>query len=198
MVKEPLYEFDALAREELGAICGVDEAGRGPLAGPVCCAAVVLSPDTRFDWLDDSKKVTSLRREKLYDEIISKALEWHVELIDNNVIDEINILNATLLGMKKCIEAVSCDAALIDGNRVPQTDVRCLSVVKGDSKSASVAAASIIAKVTRDRFMTELAAKYPMYGFDSHKGYPTKAHYDAIRQWGITEYHRKSFLKKIH
>ena len=198
MVKEELYVFDAGLRSELGVFCGVDEAGRGPLAGPVCCAAVILKPESRFEWLDDSKKVTPARRDSLFDEIKREAQDWHVELIDNNVIDEINILNATMLGMKRCIEALGCQAAAIDGNRVPDTAARCLSIVKGDSKSASVAAASILAKVTRDRFMEELSEKYPQYGFSSHKGYPTKAHYEAIRRYGITEYHRRSFLKTLH
>ena len=198
MVKEELYTYDDELRAELGTFCGVDEAGRGPLAGPVCCAAVVLRPDSRFEWLDDSKKVTALRREALFEQIRSEASDYHIELIDNETIDEINILEATMLGMKRCIEAIGCSAAAIDGNRVPQTDARCVSVIKGDAHSASIAAASILAKVTRDRYMEELAARYPQYGFDKHKGYPTKAHYEAIRRYGITEHHRRSFLKNLH
>ena len=198
MVKEELYVFDGELRSRLGVFCGVDEAGRGPLAGPVCCAAVILKDASRFDWLDDSKKVTKSRREELYGEITAQAEAWHVELIDNDTIDEINILEATMLGMKKCIEALGCGAAAIDGNRAPKTAAECVTVVKGDAKSASIAAASILAKVTRDRFMDELAEKYPQYGFEKHRGYPTKAHYEAIRQYGITEFHRRSFLKKIH
>ncbi|MBP1555010.1 MAG: ribonuclease HII, partial [Oscillospiraceae bacterium] len=185
MVKEELYSYDDGLRTELGVFCGVDEAGRGPLAGPVCCAAVVLRPESRFEWLDDSKKVTALRREALFDEITKEAAAYHIELIDNETIDEINILAATMLGMKKCIEALGCAAAAIDGNRVPQTEARCVSVIKGDAHSASIAAASILAKVTRDRFMDELAERYPQYGFEKHKGYPTKAHYEAIRKHGI-------------
>ncbi|MBP0986084.1 MAG: ribonuclease HII, partial [Oscillospiraceae bacterium] len=165
---------------------------------PVCCAAVVLRPESRFEWLDDSKKVTALRREALFDEITKEAAAYHIELIDNETIDEINILAATMLGMKKCIEALGCAAAAIDGNRVPQTEARCMSVIKGDAHSASIAAASILAKVTRDRFMDELAERYPQYGFEKHKGYPTKAHYEAIRKHGITEYHRRSFLRNLH
>jgi ribonuclease HII len=198
MVKEELYSYDDGLRTELGAFCGVDEAGRGPLAGPVCCAAVVLRPESRFEWLDDSKKVTALRREALFDEITKEAAAYHIELIDNETIDEINILAATMLGMKRCIETLGCSAAAIDGNRVPQTEARCVSVIKGDAHSASIAAASILAKVTRDRFMDELAERYPQYGFEKHKGYPTKAHYEAIRKYGITEYHRRSFLRNLH
>lgn len=198
MVKEEIYTYDAELRSELGVFCGVDEAGRGPLAGPVCCAAVILDQDTRFEWLDDSKKVSKKRREQLFDQIKEQAVSWHVELIDNDTIDEINILEATMLGMKKCIEAIGCQAAVVDGNRVPECAAKCVSIIKGDARSASVAAASILAKVTRDRFMESAAEVYPMYGFEKHKGYPTKAHYEAIRKYGITDLHRKSFLKRIH
>ena len=198
MIKEELYSFDEEYRQKYGTVCGVDEAGRGPLAGPVCCAAVLLSPESRFEWLDDSKKVTAKRREQLFSEIKEKAIAYHIELIDNKVIDEVNILQATLLGMKKCIEALKCDFALIDGNSIPETELLCQSIIKGDSKSASIAAASILAKVTRDTFMDKLAEEYPEYGFEKHKGYPTKAHYEAIRIFGPTQYHRKTFLRKIH
>lgn len=198
MVKEELYSYDRELRSGLGVFCGVDEAGRGPLAGPVCCAAVILRQESRFDWLDDSKKVTALRREALFEQIEKEAEAFHIELIDNETIDEINILQATMLGMKRCIEALGCGAAAVDGNRVPDTAARCISVIKGDAHSASIAAASILAKVTRDRFMDELDRQYPQYGFGSHKGYPTKAHYEAIRRYGITEYHRRSFLKNLH
>ena len=188
-------------RNAHGIFCGVDEAGRGPLAGPVATAAVILAPDTRFDFLNDSKKVTEKRRELLYDEIIREAVAWHVELVDNRMIDEINILQATMYGMTKCIEAVAGQGAVfavIDGNRTPETEIPCEAVVKGDATSASIAAASILAKVTRDRFMTKLAEEYPGYGFEVHKGYPTKAHYEAIRNLGVTPYHRMTFLKKMH
>ena len=197
-MKEELYSYDCELRSGLGVFCGVDEAGRGPLAGPVCCAAVILHPESRFDWLDDSKKVTALRREALFEQIEKEAEAFHIELIDNETIDEINILQATMLGMKRCIEALGCGAAAVDGNRVPDTAARCISVIKGDAHSASIAAAAILAKVTRDRFMDELDRQYPQYGFGSHKGYPTKAHYEAIRRYGITEYHRRSFLKNLH
>jgi ribonuclease HII len=198
MIKEELYQFDDEQRERFGIICGVDEAGRGPLAGPVCCAAVILPSDIRFEWLDDSKKVTPKRREKLFDEIKTNALAFHIELVDNDTIDSINILQATMLGMKKCIEALQCDQALIDGNSVPNSNVPCTSIIKGDSKSASIAAASVLAKVTRDRYMDRLAEEYPQYGFDKNKGYPTKSHYEAIRTYGPTKFHRKTFLRKIH
>ena len=198
MVREELYSYDDGLRTELGAFCGVDEAGRGPLAGPVCCAAVVLRPESRFEWLDDSKKVTALRREALFDEITKEAAAYHIELIDNETIDEINILAATMLGMKKCIEALGCAAAAIDGNRVPQTEARCVSVIKGDAHSASIAAASILAKVSRDRYMYEMAEAYPQYEFDKHKGYGTKLHYERLRQFGPSPIHRMSFLKKMH
>ena len=168
------------------------------MAGPVCCAAVILSPEQRYDWLDDSKKVSQKRREQLFDEIVGSALDYHIELIDNEIIDSINILQATMLGMKKCIESLDCDHAFIDGNRIPDTSVNCTSVVKGDAISASIAAASILAKVTRDRFMDELSKELPLYGFEKHKGYPTKAHYEALRLLGPSKYHRKTFLRKIH
>lgn len=197
-MKDELYSFDDVYRNRFGCICGVDEAGRGPLAGPVCCAAVILPPETRLEWLDDSKKVTPKRREQLFLEIKEKALDYHIELIDNATIDRLNILQATLLGMKTCIESVKCDIALIDGNAVPDSVRKCESIVKGDGKSASIAAASILAKVTRDHYMEELAKQYPEFGFEKHKGYPTRAHYEAIKKYGITDYHRKSFLKKIH
>ena len=159
---------------------------------------MILRQESRFDWLDDSKKVTALRREALFEQIEKEAEAFHIELIDNETIDEINILQATMLGMKRCIEALGCGAAAVDGNRVPDTAARCISVIKGDAHSATIAAASILAKVTRDRFMDELDRQYPQYGFGSHMGYPTKAHYEAIRRYGITEYHRRSFLKNLH
>ncbi len=198
MIKEELYSFDDGFRKEYGVVCGVDEAGRGPLAGPVCCASVVLKPDKRYDWLNDSKKLSEKHREELFEIIKQDAVSWHVELVDNSTIDRINILQATMHGMKKCIESLCFDVALIDGNKVPDSSLNCISVVKGDSKSASIAAASILAKVTRDNYMTEMAKIYPQYGFEKHKGYPTKAHYLAIRKYGPCEIHRMSFLKTLH
>lgn len=200
MIYEELYLFDENKRAQYGVICGVDEAGRGPLVGPVAVSSVILNPGSRFEWLNDSKKVTEIRRTKLYKEIIENAIAFHVELIDNHVIDELNILGATMLGMKKCIEAIKekgIKCALIDGNRVPVTSVTSIPIVKGDSLSASIAAASVLAKVTRDRYMIELSEKYPQYHFEKHKGYPTKEHYEAIKLYGITPYHRLSFLKNL-
>ncbi len=197
MIYEELYSFDSDIRREYGIICGVDEAGRGPLAGPVCCAAVILNEEDRFEWLTDSKKVSKARREKLFEEILEKAKAYAIALIDNETIDRINILEAAMLGMKQAVEGLGVKprAALIDGNKAPKTETECVTVVKGDSKSASIAAASILAKVTRDRFMRELDDKFPEYGFAKHKGYPTKEHYAAIDKFGITVFHRKTFLK---
>ncbi|MEA5051365.1 MAG: ribonuclease HII [Oscillospiraceae bacterium] len=198
MVYDALYAFDGEARKGIGGLlCGVDEAGRGPLAGPVACAAVILRPESRFDGLNDSKKVSEKRREALYDAITSECVAFAVALVDNRTIDEINILQATMLGMRRAVEdlGVPVSLALIDGNCAPQLSAPCRTVIGGDGLSASVAAASILAKVTRDRFMRELALRYPQYGFEKHKGYPTKEHYAAIDAWGVTAYHRRSFLK---
>ncbi len=200
MIYENLYLFDDSYRKAYGEICGVDEAGRGPLVGPVAVAAVILEPGVRYEWLNDSKKVTEKRRERLYGEIIGSCVAYHVELIDNRTIDEMNILGATLYGMKICVEKMQgsgAAAALIDGNKTPAVTCPAFAVVKGDANSASIAAASILAKVTRDRFMEELGKQYPCYGFEKHKGYPTKEHYEAIKKYGITEYHRMSFLKNL-
>ncbi|MEG2259309.1 MAG: ribonuclease HII, partial [Oscillospiraceae bacterium] len=197
MVFENLYLFDEKKRIEAGGIiCGVDEAGRGPLCGPVCCAAVILRPDTRFDALTDSKKVSEKNRERLYGEIVEQAVCYSIVMVDNNKIDEINNLQATLLGMKHAIEQLTQKPALalIDGNKVPETDTEMQFIVKGDSNSASIAAASILAKVTRDKYMRKLDKEFPEYGFAKHKGYPTKEHYQAIKEHGICEFHRKSFL----
>lgn len=197
MIHDELYLFDRKMRSKYGVICGVDEAGRGPLAGPVCCAAVILKDDSVFDYLNDSKKVSEKRREILYEEIIANASEYSVVFVDNETIDEINILSATMLGMKRAIEGLYLpfSRAFIDGNCAPRVDIPCETVISGDAKSASIAAASILAKVTRDRFMRELANEFPLYGFEKHKGYGTKEHYAAIEKYGITVYHRKSFLK---
>ncbi len=198
MIYENLYEFDAAVALGCGPyVCGADEAGRGPLAGPVACAAVILNRESRFEWLTDSKKVTEKRRERLYDEICEQALAYKVMLIDNETIDRINILNASLLGMKQAAESLEPKPSilLVDGNKTPQTELQVKSIVKGDSISACIAAASVLAKVTRDRFMRELDARFPQYGFAVHKGYPTKAHYEAIEKYGVCEYHRLTFLK---
>jgi len=180
-------------------ICGIDEAGRGPLAGPVYAAAVILPPDCVIDGLNDSKKLTEKKREKLFDEIKEKALAYGIASADEKEIDEINILNATFLAMKRAVDSLSVkpDLALVDGNQKPHTGIEEVTVVKGDAKSMSIAAASVLAKVSRDRFMLETAEKYPQYEFEKHKGYGTKLHYEKIAQYGVCEIHRRTFLKKI-
>ncbi len=180
-------------------ICGIDEAGRGPLAGPVYAAAVILPPDCVIDGLNDSKKLTEKKRERLFDEIKEKALAYGIASADEKEIDEINILNATFLAMKRAVNSLSVkpDLALIDGNQKPHTGIEEVTVVKGDTKSMSIAAASVLAKVSRDRFMLETAKEYPQYEFERHKGYGTKLHYEKIAQYGVCEIHRRTFLKKI-
>ncbi len=180
-------------------ICGIDEAGRGPLAGPVYAAAVILPPDCVIDGLNDSKKLTEKKRERLFDEIKEKALAYGIASADEKEIDEINILNATFLAMKRAVDSLSVkpDLALVDGNQKPHTGIEEATVVKGDAKSMSIAAASVLAKVSRDRFMLETAEKYPQYEFERHKGYGTKLHYEKIAQYGVCEIHRRTFLKKI-
>lgn len=181
-------------------LCGVDEAGRGPLAGPVCAAACILPRGLEIRGLNDSKKLTEKRREALYDEIIEKAVAYGIAFATVEEIEEHNILGATYLAMNRAIALLPTvpELALIDGNRNRDITVPSRTVVKGDSKCADIAAASILAKVTRDRYMLELAERYPLYGFEKHKGYGTKAHYDAIRVYGMTPEHRPSFLKKMH
>lgn len=183
-----------------GTVCGVDESGRGPLAGPVCAAAVILPRGAEIDGLNDSKKLTEKRREALYDVIIERAEHYGVAFADVEEIERLNILGATYIAMNRAIAAlgVDVDLALIDGNRCEGIEHPCRTVVKGDSKSMSIAAASVIAKVTRDRYMRSLAENYPGYGFEKHKGYGTQAHYDAIRALGPCPEHRMSFLRKMH
>lgn len=180
------------------AVCGVDEAGRGPLAGPVCAAAVILAEE--IEGLNDSKKLSEKKREVLFDEIKEKSLSYSIAFASVEEIEEHNILNATYLAMNRAIEGleIPADFALIDGNRVP-TDIKvpCKTVVKGDALSCSIAAASILAKVTRDRLMLEEDKKYPEYNFKKHKGYGTKEHTDAILKYGVSPIHRPSFLKKL-
>lgn len=194
-----LYAFDAEQRARFGTICGVDEAGRGPLCGPVCCAAVILDPDDPIEGVNDSKKLSEKRREALYEEIIQRAVAYQVIFISPQEIDEKNILWATMDGMAQAVAGLDPrpDYALIDGNRCPP-DLVCpsQSVVKGDATSASIAAASILAKVSRDRYMKELDKQYPQYQLAKHKGYPTKLHYELIAQYGIQPFYRRSFLKK--
>ena len=197
----PDFTYENTAKSKgFKLVCGVDEAGRGPLAGPVCAAAVILPEDCVIDGLNDSKKLTEKKRELLYDVIIEKAVAYCVAFGSVEEIEEHNILNATYIAMNRAIDGLSqkADFALIDGNRVPKgISVPCETVVKGDAKSCSIAAASILAKVTRDRLLLEYAEKYPEYGFENHKGYGTAAHYDAIRQHGVLPIHRMSFLKSF-
>lgn len=180
-------------------VCGVDEAGRGPLAGPVCAAAVILPEDVEIEGLNDSKKLTEKKREALLPIIKEKAIAWSVAFASVDEIEDVNILNATYLAMNRAIEGLSVkpDYALIDGNRVPDgITVPCETVIKGDALSCSIAAASIIAKVTRDRLMDEYDKEYPQYGFIKHKGYGTAAHYKAVNEFGLCPIHRPSFFKK--
>lgn len=197
----PDYEFEkAAVNSGFSCICGVDEAGRGPLAGPVCAAAVILPEGAVIEGLDDSKKLTEKKREKLYDVIKTTAVAYSVAYGTLEEIETVNILEATYLAMNRAIEGLSVkpDFALIDGNRVPRgIKIPCETIVKGDSKSMSVAAASVLAKVTRDRLMLEYDKKYPEYNFKKHKGYGTKEHTELIKQYGPCEIHRLSFLKNI-
>lgn len=192
------YEKQAMA-EGFRTVCGIDEAGRGPLCGPVCAAAVILPVDCEIEGINDSKKLSEKKREKLYDEIIQKAVCYSVSMVPSDVIDEINILQATFLAMRNAVAALSVkpDLALIDGNQKPGLAIEERTIVKGDAKSVSIAAASILAKVTRDRYMLTLDEKYPEYQFARHKGYGTKLHYEMLSQYGLCPEHRRTFLKKI-
>ena len=192
-----LWEIEReLHAEGIGLICGVDEAGRGPLAGPVCAAAVILPPETELPGLNDSKKLSEKKREQLFPEIQQIALAWSVAFASVEEIEERNILGATMLAMNRAIAGLSLtpDLALIDGNRNKEIEVPSRCVVHGDARCASIAAASILAKVSRDHLMLELAREYPQYGFEKHKGYGTKAHYAALREYGPCPAHRPSFL----
>ena len=186
--------------DEIRTICGVDEAGRGPLAGPVYAAAVILPRGLVIDGLNDSKKLTEKKRAELFDIITAEALAYGIGSADEKEIDEINILQATFLAMRRAIAALSIrpDLALIDGNRDSDFGVPSETVIKGDSLSANIAAASILAKVTRDRVMEAYAAQYPQYGFEVHKGYGTKRHYEALREFGPCPIHRRTFLRKFY
>ena len=193
------YEHEAV-KNGYKLVCGVDEAGRGPLAGPVCAAAVILPFDCEIEGLNDSKKISEKKREALYDVIIEKAIAFSVAYGTLQEIEEYNILEATYIAMNRAVDGLEIkpDYALIDGNRAPKgIKIPCQTIVKGDSKSCSISAASILAKVTRDRLMLEYDKKYPQYLFAKHKGYGTKAHYDAIKQHGVCEIHRLSFLKNV-
>ncbi len=183
-------------------VCGIDEAGRGPLAGPVYAAAVILPTGLEIEGLNDSKKLSEKKREMLFDIIREKAIAYSVGIATEKEIDEINILNATFLAMKRAVEGLEIkpDYALVDGNRYPNInpDIKEEVVVKGDAKSMSIAAASILAKVSRDRFMLQMTEKYPEYCFSQHKGYGTKLHYEKILEHGPSPIHRMTFLKKLY
>ncbi|MBR3148921.1 MAG: ribonuclease HII [Eubacterium sp.] len=190
------YEFHAASRG-YKATCGVDEAGRGPLAGPVYAAAVILKPGCIIKGINDSKKLTAKRREELFDVIKSEVLSYSIASASVKEIDELNILQATFLAMERAVEGldVTPDFALIDGNRIPPIVTDAMYIVKGDSQSMSIAAASILAKVSRDRYMLEMAEKYPEYQFEKHKGYGTKLHYEMLDKYGPCEIHRQTFLR---
>ena len=194
------YEYEHKAHEEgFSVVCGVDEAGRGPLAGPVYAAAVILPDGLEDMGINDSKKMSEKKREALFDIIIENATAYGIGFATETEIDEINILNATFLAMRRAVEAmgVKPDLVLVDGNRKPNTGYEEMTLVKGDAKSISISAASILAKVSRDRYMKDLAQRHPEYKFEQHKGYGTKLHYEMIEQYGILPDHRRSFLKKI-
>ncbi|MBE6751974.1 MAG: ribonuclease HII [Ruminococcaceae bacterium] len=194
------YSYEITAHEKgYKVVCGIDEAGRGPLAGPVFAAAVILPENYSHPVLNDSKKLSEKKRDAVYEDIIKDAVCYSVGIATEEEIDEINILNATFLAMKRAVEGLSIkpDFAYIDGNQYPKTGVKEETIVKGDGKCISVAAASIIAKVSRDRFMLEIDKQYPEYQFSKHKGYGTKLHYEMIEKYGVSKVHRRTFLKKI-
>ena len=192
------YEQQAAAKG-YRAVCGVDEAGRGPLAGPVCAAAVILPQGKIIEGVNDSKKLSEKKREELFEVIKTEARSYAVAYASVEEIEELNILNATMLAMKRAVEGlcVKADFAMIDGNRLPPLEIDAEYIIKGDAKSMSVACASILAKVSRDRLLYEYAKEFPQYGFDKHKGYGTKVHREALLRYGPCKYHRLSFLGKI-
>lgn len=195
------WEFEEKAwAQGYASVCGVDEAGRGPIAGPVCAAAVILPAGIVIDGLNDSKKLSEKKREALFEVITEQALAWSVSLVDERVIDEINILQATYRAMRQAVEGLTrpADFAYVDGNRSEGLCIPYACVVSGDAKVPSVAAASIVAKVTRDRLMRQFAERYPQYGFEKHKGYETKAHDEALLLHGSCPIHRQTFLKKFY
>lgn len=195
-----LQEYDNAVREKFSVICGVDEAGRGPLAGDVYAAAVIFDNDVIIEGINDSKKLSEKKRELLYDEIIEKAKAYCIATATIGEIEDINILNAAMLAMKRAVDGLGIvpDFALVDGNRIPAAlSCKAAPIVKGDATSQSIAAASILAKVARDRYMKDIAEKYPQYCFEKHKGYGTKLHYEKIIEFGISPVHRPSFLKNL-
>lgn len=195
------YELEnELRAKGYTCICGIDEAGRGPLAGPVFAAAVILPVGLEDVGINDSKKLSEKKRDALFDIIKEKAVAYAIASADEKEIDALNILNATFLAMKRAVERLSVrpEIALVDGNSKPGTGIEEITVVKGDAKSISIAAASILAKVSRDRYLLELDRQYPQYQFARHKGYPTQLHYEMIKQYGISPVHRLSFLKNLN
>lgn len=200
ILHKELFDYDDELRNAHPIICGVDEAGRGPLAGDVYAAAVVLDSGVTIDYLNDSKKLSEKRREELFDVIKEKARAYCIATASVEEIDRLNILNAAMIAMKRAVEGlgIAPDLALIDGNRLPDISCKAQYVIKGDAVSASIAAASVLAKVARDRYMKELAEKYPQYVFEKHKGYGTKLHYECLEKYGVSEVHRRSFLKKLY
>lgn len=201
MSQKNIWEIEeAYFAQGIRLICGVDEAGRGPLAGPVCAAAVILPANLDIPGLNDSKKLSDKRRRELFPVIKEKALAYGIAFANEKEIDTINILQATFLAMERAMAQlkISPELALIDGNQKKDFGIPAETVVHGDSLCASIAAASILAKVTRDDYMLEMAQKYPQYGFDIHKGYGTKAHYAALRENGPCQIHRMTFLKKLY
>ena len=201
MSNENMWQFeDAQYADGFKLVCGIDEAGRGPLAGPVCAAAVILPPHVEIEGLNDSKKLSDKRRRELAPIIKECAIAYGIAFADEKEIDEINILQATFLAMERAVSklAVKPEFLLIDGNREKEFGIPAQTVVKGDSRSASIAAASILAKVSRDDYLLEMAEKFPQYGFEVHKGYGTKAHYQALTENGPCPIHRMSFLRKFY
>lgn len=195
-----LFEYDSEFRKQNGIFCGVDEAGRGPLAGDVYAAAVILPEGLVIEGINDSKKLSEKKREALYDEIIEKADAYCIATASVEEIDEFNILGATFIAMKRAVEGLGTNVglALVDGNRTPPLDCNVQTLIKGDGTSASIAAASILAKVERDRYMKKLAVEYPEYQFEKHKGYGTKLHNELILKYGASPVHRKTFLRKLY
>ena len=200
MNETDLYAYERFLAGDKRPYCGVDEAGRGPLAGPVCAAAVMLPEGIEIPGLNDSKKLTAKKREELFDVICEKAITFGIAFASVEEIEALNIKGATYLAMDRALEALDPAPilALVDGNDKNPLSVPSLKVVKGDSRCASIAAASILAKVTRDRYMLQLDEEYPQYGFAAHKGYGTKAHYEALRQYGPSPVHRPTYLRKMH
>lgn len=200
VLHEELFLFDSEQRKSYPVICGVDEAGRGPLAGDVYAAAVVLNDEILIEDLNDSKKISEKKRELLFDIITEKADAYCIATASAEEIDRLNILQATMLAMQRAVSGlkISPDLALVDGNKLPQLKCKAEFVIKGDAKSASIAAASVLAKVARDRYMKQVAEDYPQYVFEKHKGYGTKLHYEMLLKYGPSDIHRMTFLKKLY